>query len=96
MVMPRAPSTMQSELSSAGKGDRHATWRSQRPFSKILFGCDAKTKEYDGRTMMRAQEQVAITEATAILKNDGAYEMRAGASGDVMRNATWTCHAAMP
>jgi len=36
--------------------------------------CAAKSKEYDERSMMRAQEQAAIAEAIAILNSDAAFE----------------------
>jgi len=35
--------------------------------------CKEKAKEYDGRTMMRASEQAAISEAIAILNSDAAF-----------------------
>merc|ERR1719492_611333 len=42
--------------------------------AKLLEMCAAKAKEYDERTMMRAQEQAAISEAIAILNSDAAFE----------------------
>jgi len=41
---------------------------------KLLEMCAAKAKEYDERTMLRAQEQAAIAEAIAILNSDAAFE----------------------
>lgn len=41
---------------------------------KLLDMCAAKAKEYDERTMLRAQEQAAIAEAIAILNSDAAFE----------------------
>jgi len=41
---------------------------------QLLEMCAAKSKEYDERTMMRAQEQAAIAEAIAILNSDAAFE----------------------
>merc|ERR550534_1328392 len=41
---------------------------------KLLDMCAAKSKEYDERTMLRAQEQAAIAEAIAILNSDAAFE----------------------
>merc|ERR1719412_2789646 len=41
--------------------------------AELLEMCAAKAKEYDERTMMRAQEQSAITEAIAILNSDAAF-----------------------
>jgi len=35
--------------------------------------CSVKAKEYDDRTMLRAQEQAAIAEAIAILNSDAAF-----------------------
>merc|ERR1719461_2441617 len=40
---------------------------------QLLEMCAAKAKEYDERTMLRAQEQAAITEAIAILNSDAAF-----------------------
>ena len=37
---------------------------------KLLEMCAAKAKEYDERTMLRAQEQAAIAEAIAILNSE--------------------------
>merc|ERR1719336_3743078 len=42
--------------------------------AKLLEMCAAKAKEYDERTMMRAQEQAAVSEAIAILNSDAAFE----------------------
>merc|ERR1719336_2861316 len=40
---------------------------------ELLEMCAAKAKEYDERTMLRASEQAAITEAIAILNSDAAF-----------------------
>jgi len=41
---------------------------------QLLKMCAGKTKEYNEQTMLRAQEQAAISEAIAILNSDAAFE----------------------
>merc|ERR1719203_1826179 len=40
---------------------------------KLLNMCAAKAKEYDERTMLRANEEAAIAEAISILNSDAAF-----------------------
>eukprot|EP00747_Dinoflagellata_sp_TGD_P137768 gnl/TRDRNA2_/TRDRNA2_175726_c0_seq4.p1 gnl/TRDRNA2_/TRDRNA2_175726_c0~~gnl/TRDRNA2_/TRDRNA2_175726_c0_seq4.p1 ORF type:complete len:744 (+),score=285.01 gnl/TRDRNA2_/TRDRNA2_175726_c0_seq4:50-2281(+) len=41
--------------------------------AKLLAMCAAKTKEYEDRKMMRANEQAAVAEAISILNSDAAF-----------------------
>jgi flagellar biosynthesis chaperone FliJ len=52
---------------------------------KLLPMCEEKAKSYDGRKMLRANEEAALSEAIAILNNDAAFatfgEVSATSSG---------------
>merc|ERR1719183_1106196 len=58
--------------------------------AKLLAMCDAKTKEYEERKMMRANEEAAVAEAISILNSDAAFAtfQTTGATSFVQHRAT--------
>merc|ERR1719297_432711 len=81
--MEKSYASKQSELASNDaalssakdklKAATEALAAAEEFLEELLEMCAAKAKEYDERTMLRAQEQAAITEAIAILNSDAAF-----------------------
>merc|ERR1719281_1004424 len=57
------------------RGDAEETKADDEEFlAKLIVMCDEKTKDYEDRKMMRANEDAAIAEAISILNSDAAFE----------------------
>jgi hypothetical protein len=57
------------------KSEAEATKEDDEEFlAKLIAMCEAKTKDYEDRVLMRANEEAAIAEAVSILNSDAAFE----------------------
>merc|ERR1719326_2402987 len=56
------------------KADAESTKADDEEFlAKLIAMCDEKTKDYEDRKLMRANEEAAIAEAISILDSDSAF-----------------------